>query len=171
MKIDGKSIIGCHRDRINAIFSEAVNWSCEATYDTLINDWIWGPDCFDLLIGGELWIVCDTKHGFYDTDLEADVTCCVYRNHENAVTGENENWICNRELYDVVAALSPTPGVTMCMKCGDVGTGLCEKCKEPYFEIGTKPSLDLHMQYIPACGRSAYVIEWIYGDLYGMRAV
>lgn len=160
MKIDGKSIVGKERETVNNLFSDAFNWSKTIDRDDLIDNWMFGPDSVELLIGGELWIVSDTGYSEYDEKLETTIRSAIYFGTVNNCS--DVNWICDNKLFNFVRNLSPLES------CEEATLKLWKK---RWFEIGSKQSLELHLSTFPAGSRSSYTIEWIDGDFWGMRPV
>ena len=160
IRIDELAITGQDRERVNAAFSEAFHWANTVDYDSMINQWMFGGDCVELLVGGELWLVCDTRHSEFDAVLDTDIRTAVYYHCNELRGGEAEQWICNHELFKLVSELSPLES--------------CEATRlrmltRRWFEIGSKPGLELFLQSLPAPARADYCIEWIDGDEYGLR--
>jgi hypothetical protein len=155
MLIDGTAIQLSDAIEVNQLFSDAVNWSKSVTRDELINNWMIGRDCVDLLISGDLWLVCDTDHMEYDAQLDCHIKCATYRDGR-------KTWICNRELFQLVQQLSP------CDSCEQVEDRIL---RQRWPMRGSKAGLELFLSSLPCCARKDYVMERIDGEEYGLRKV
>lgn len=97
MRIDGRSLLRHQVLEVNAVIDK--HWSAEESdYARTKEEFIqasWGPDAIEMMVGGDLWVVCD-------------------RTEPNAMWWYEGpiQWVACRELFQMAAKFSPLGRIT-----------------------------------------------------------